>query len=730
MSGSTARDQTSTRGHVQVAEAPKRRRRPSGEPPPLPRYLRTSGKLLLVGAGGVLLLLVLLVVVPDFGNVVTRADLRVLGWLEGFRTDPVTTAMRDVDALGSDWTIGTLRWITILALILFRRFRHLFVYLGSVFAVGWITTSLALVVTRERPIGIEILGHWEGGSFPSRPVAALAVTLIGITYSLVPPGRPRSTAKWVSAAFILGLGLAELYLGSFHPIDVVVGSILGAAIPVVAFRLLAPNEAFPVTYRGGRAAHLDVGGQRGEAIRRALQDQLGIAVLEIKPFGLAGSGGSTPIRLRVAGGPHEFLFAKLYASNHLRADRWYKLGRALLYGRLEDEGTFSTVRRLIQYEDYMLRVMRDAGLGVPTPYGFVEITPEREYLLVTEFVHGGKEIVDDEVDDAVIDDALALMRTLWDAGIAHRDIKPSNLLVRDRKVYLIDVAFGQIRPSPWRQAVDLANVMLVLALSTDPDRVFNRALKFFTPDEIAEAFAATHGVTMPSQSRNMLRKDRRDLLGRFRALAPPRSPIRIQRWSLRRAGMMAGVALSVLLLVLLAVGNLQGAGLLSDPEKAQATFSFVARPECENIEGAGAQLVLEAQSVPGATKLPCLASLPLGWSFRAVEVADGESRLILDSDRAGVEAADVRLTKSCDLSGTTEVSSDEPDTRRFERITNLANRYSGVRYYTFEGGCAAFRFDFIGEGRTGFAQEVTLAVGLLDRATVAEKFREVTGEDL
>jgi hypothetical protein len=540
----------------------------------------------------------------------------------------------------------------------------------------------------------------------------------------VPPGRARGIAKFVSAVLIFALGLAELYLGSFHPIDLAVGAVLGAAIPVVLFRLLTPNEAFPVTYRRGRAAHLDVSGPRGEAIRRGVQDQLGITVLEIKPFGLAGSGGSTPVRLRVADEPHEYLFAKVYASNHLRADRWYKLGRTLLYGRLEDEGSFSTVRRLIQYEDYMLRVMRDARLNVPAAYGFVEITPEREYLLVTEFVEGGKEIVDSEVDDEVIDDALLMVRKLWDAGIAHRDIKPSNLLVRDGKVHLIDVAFGQIRPSPWRQAVDLANIMLVLAFRSEPDRVYNRALQFFTPDEIAEAFAATHSVTMPSQSRSMLRKDRRDLLARFRALAPSRPPVAIQRWSLRRVGLTVGMAIAVFLLIALAGSNLQGAGLLADPEAAQASFSFTGIPECGNLEELDGQLILEAQSVPSASKVPCLESLPLGWSFRAVEVRDGESRLILDSDRGGVEAAEVRLTSSCDVSEATEVPSDELDTRRFEEIRRLSNQYSGFRYYRFTGGCATFRFDFRGEGRTGLAQEVALAVGFIGRDQVEEQIRK------
>ena len=99
--------------------------------------------------------------------------------------------------------------------------------------------------------------------------------------------------------------------------------------------------------------------------------------------------GSTPLRLRVRtktgdgsgddgdgdGGCGAALFGKLYALSHLRSDRWNKLARTVVYGRLEDEKPFSTVRRLVEYEDHMLRLMRDAGLPTPQPHGFVEITP-------------------------------------------------------------------------------------------------------------------------------------------------------------------------------------------------------------------------------------------------------------------------------------------------------------------------------------------------------------------
>ena len=90
---------------------------------------------------------------------------------------------------------------------------------------------------------------------------------------------------------------------------------------------------------------------------------------------------------------------------------------------------------------------------------------------------------------------------MWDIGLSHRDIKPANLMVQDGRLRLIDVFFVQVRPSPWRQAVDLGNMMLVLALRSDPEHVYERALTYFTPEELSEAFAATRGVASPTQLR-------------------------------------------------------------------------------------------------------------------------------------------------------------------------------------------------------------------------------------
>jgi hypothetical protein len=128
-------------------------------------------------------------------------------------------------------------------------------------------------------------------------------------------------------------------------------------------------------------------------------------------------------------------------------------------------------------------------------------------------------------------------------------------MVRDGTVLLVDAFFVQVRPSPWRQAVDLANMMLVLALRTNAQRVYQHALRYFSEDEIAEAFAATRGVASPTQLRTVLKQDGRDLVGEFRALAPERQPVAIQHWSLRRIALSLLVVTLAVLAVLVVVHN-------------------------------------------------------------------------------------------------------------------------------------------------------------------------------
>ena len=508
--------------------------------------------------GYFVVVLVGVAIFPSFQDLFDRFDAQRSRWLVEVRTPWLTDVALVVNGVAAVWTIRALRWFTIAVLVGFRRWRHLFVFLGAIVVTEVLVYLMAQVIGRERPFGIEILAGWQGFAMPSQPMAGLAVTLVGINYALIPHGPIRSRAKWVTGAILVVLAFTRVYLGVEHPTDAAFGAIFGVAVGLTAFRWLTPNDVFPVTYRRGKSAHLDVGGRRGEAIVSAVREQLDLDVIGVKPIGLEASGGSTPLRMKVAATddePERYVFAKLYAKSHVRADRWYKLGRTLLYGALEDETRFDSVRRFVEYEDYTLRLLQDVGLPSPKAYGVVEITPEREYMIVMEFFEGAVEIGDADVDDSVIDQGMRLVRRLWDAGLAHRDVKPANLMVQAGELKVIDVFFVQIRPSPWRQAVDLANMMLVLGLRSDAERVYRIALRYFTEDEIAEAFAATRGVASPTQLRAELKRDGRDLLERFRELAPKRQPVAIQRWSVRRVLLTAVVLVGMLLALLLVVNN-------------------------------------------------------------------------------------------------------------------------------------------------------------------------------
>ena len=422
-------------GVIDVSEAHRRVRRPTGAPPPLPKK---------IGGTGVLRLALLVVVVlpgciwlhanpaplDRFDAAITDAvvSLRV-GWLDSMA--------RFLDSAGSRYGLGALMLLTIVGVAWFKRWRHLTLFLIGVALSGALAEGLLLLASRPRPFDVTIIGRWEGYSAPSLPMGGLGVVIVGIAYMLVVPGRPRMYFKIVGAVVLILAALLRIYLGIDHFTDALFGILVGVSIPVALFRAWVPNDVYPVQYGvHGKSAHLDVSGRRGEAITLAMKEQLGYEVLSMKPVGLEGSGGSTPLKMRVVDdqGVERSIFAKLYAKNHVRADRWYKLGRTMLYGRLEDETPFGTVRRFVEYEDYTLRLLGEKGFSTPEPLDIVEITPEREYLIAMEFFEDAVEISEAEVDEQIIDDGLQLIRRMWDVGLSHRDIKPANLMVQDGRL--------------------------------------------------------------------------------------------------------------------------------------------------------------------------------------------------------------------------------------------------------------------------------------------------------
>ena len=143
---------------------------------------------------------------------------------------------------------------------------------------------------------------------------------------------------------------------------------------------------------------------------------------------------------------------------------------------------------------------------------------------------------------------------MWDEGLAHRDVKPANLMVRDGELKVIDVFFVQVRPSPWRQAVDLANMMLVLALRSDAERVYARAhLLLRGRDRRGVRGRARRREPDPAAQQPQAGRPRPSR--RVPSDGPEREQVSIQRWSLRRVLLTIGVLFAAFLAMGLVVSN-------------------------------------------------------------------------------------------------------------------------------------------------------------------------------
>jgi len=149
-------------------------------------------------------------------------------------------------------------------------------------------------------------------------------------------------------------------------------------------------------------------------------------------------------------------------------------------------------------------------------------------------------------------------------------------------------------------------------------------------------------------------------------------------------------------------------------------------PDCASPEGQVSDaVVLVAQSVPSAQLLPCLRALPVGWIFHMLDAQRGRTQVLLSSgDRDGEHKLTLVLAGSCDVTGAREVPSDQPNTRRYDRVTRVAPGYLADRYYVFAGGCVTHRFDLRGRAGAEAAAAISAGLGFVSRSTVAAAVSE------
>ena len=119
---------------------------------------------------------------------------------------------------------------------------------------------------------------------------------------------------------------------------------------------------------------------------------------------------------------------------------------------------------------------------------------------------------------------------------------------------------------------------------------------------------------------------------------------------------------------------------------------------------------------PGGADVPAVPCVELArrLSLNDVKVGSGFASIVFDIAQPFQEAAvTVDLLPACDLAGATEVSSEQPEARRYIRIDRSASPTRVTRIYTFEGGCTE---RFVWTSTPAARQEASSTFGFVTRS--------------
>src|SRR5213079_2855479 len=138
--------------------------------------------------------------------------------------------------------------------------------------------------------------------------------------------------------------------------------------------------------------------------------------------------------------------------------------------------------------------------------------------------------------------------------------------------------------------------------------------------------------------------------------------------------------------------------------------------------------LLQAQSVPSATQVPCFDRLPVGWRYGESDVRSGLVRVWLDSDRAGDKAVELILSRTCDVSGAQpiELANGPRGVQRFDR-PDTADARETVSFFRFAGGCVTYRFAFTRRSAPSIFRQADRFLGFTPRRVYVEGLRHDDG---
>lgn len=142
------------------------------------------------------------------------------------------------------------------------------------------------------------------------------------------------------------------------------------------------------------------------------------------------------------------------------------------------------------------------------------------------------------------------------------------------------------------------------------------------------------------------------------------------------------------------------------------------------------RVAIIAQSVPGASYLPCIRDLPPGWDASGFAPSRDGTSFQLNSDRSRGQPVTVRLTGTCQVVGASPSRARAPGVLTYTRLSSISPRFAGTLYDVFPGGCVSYSFDFALGSQIALMEQFEEAIGLYPRQQLRLVLRQKLGVEL
>ena len=97
------------------------------------------------------------------------------------------------------------------------------------------------------------------------------------------------------------------------------------------------------------------------------------------------------------------------------------------------------------------------------------------------------------------------------------------------------------------------------------------------------------------------------------------------------------------------------------------------------------RLAIIAQSVPGASYVPCISGLAPGWNTSGFAPTQDGTSFLLNSDRSPGQPVTVRLIATCNVSGASPSPPRAPGVLTYTRLDSITPRFAGTLYERIPG---------------------------------------------